>query len=96
MLEFYDKNYLRKIYEFLNQILKYVKDNRIILLDYFYGHEKKEFLDSTKRYTHHVRFPIKVFRCQEEVSFQEIPTTVENSGSRTDTVISYTKKKKVS
>lgn len=71
-----------------------MKDNGIILLDYFYEHEKKDFLASTKRYTHHVRFPIKVFKCQEEVSYQEVPTTIENSNSKKDTVLIYTKKYK--
>lgn len=57
---------------------------------------KKEFFDSTKRYTYHVRFPMRIFKCQNDVSFWEIPTTVENSSSKTDAVVIYTKKKQKS
>jgi len=94
MISIYGKKYIKTLYNFMTNILTHTNENGIILLDYFYGHNKEEFdLDCNKPWTYHVRFPIKHFKCEKNISYIEVDTNSDMKSATKDTILIYTKKK---
>jgi len=96
IIDFYNsKKYIKNLYKFLTQILKHTEDNGIILLNYLYNHSLNELFDSQNKYTHHIRFPIKIFKCQDNMLYLETKTVCPYHECKTDIIIGYQKKKKL-
>ena len=95
MIDFFNINhYIKNLYYFMMELLEYTKEDGIIILDYLYGYKKYEIYDQTKKYTHHIRFPIKTFKCYDNILLEEVSTVSQDQNSKVDTVISYRKIKK--
>lgn len=92
MLNFYNKQYIRNLYNFMNRILSHTNLNGNIILDYFYGARKKEFFSVDQKWTHHIRFPIKCFHCEQNISYKEVSSVAYDESAKVDTVLIYTKK----
>lgn len=88
MNNFYDRKYIKNLYNFMNNILDCTNDNGTIILDYLYNYSKDNFYYE-ERSCHRILFPIRIFKCKENISYKEIPS-VDEFGK--DTILIYTKK----
>lgn len=88
MNSFFDKNYIKNLYKFMNNILNCTNDNGTIILDYLYDCSKSSFYYE-ERNCHHISFPIRMFKCDENILCKEIPSVNEYGQ---DTILIYTKK----
>lgn len=93
MLSFYNDSYIKNLYKFMKGILEHVNENGVVMLDYLYSYNKKDFFDFSKKYAHHIQFPVRMFKCQSQMTYQEVDSVVEFSASKKDTMVCYTKKK---
>ena len=90
MNNFYKNNYVREVYDFINNILKYTNEDGKLLLNYFYYCKKEDF-NSKNDMLHRINFLIRIFNCEENISYKEVPSIYDNEK---DTVLIYTKKNK--
>lgn len=90
MAEFYKNHYIKNLYNFLSDILKITNENGEIILDYLYNVEKDERFDKD---FHRISFPIRMFNCEENISYKEISSIFDGS-TNNDTILIYTKKNK--
>lgn len=93
IMDFYDKGYIRKLYDFMFDILEHTRDDGIVLLNYLYNCEVSDIYDINNKYLHHIRFPIKAFKCKDDLIYFEVPTICCYGSCKKDTMIGYKKRR---
>lgn len=93
MSDFHNKRYIKNLYELINQTLKHTEEDGIILLNYLYNCQTKDIYNFDIKYLNYIRFPIKMFNCQNNMIYFEVPTICSYGECPKDTVIGYQKKK---
>ena len=93
IMDFYNKGYIRNLYNFMLEILEYTTEEGIVLLNYLYNCETKDIYDINNKYLHHIRFPIKVFKCENNLVYFEVPTICCYGSCKKDTMIGYKKRR---
>ncbi len=89
--ELYKKNYVKKVYKFMSQMIKHTNIDGKILLNYFYSVPEVEFYKNSGTGKEvRIKYPIDILNQKENISYKEISSVADYEK---DTVLIYTKKR---